>query len=124
MKDHVKKAVLAQIVNSAMLEVVLDTYPEIKMLNVYDDSLRQKLRNLKPSLEKQSKINYDLLSKTTDEIVLRTYYRTQNAFEVITRVALSGDVDKFGDLIRLLELFDKDEIVRVTTKEDEVQESK
>lgn len=124
MKDHVRRAVLSQIVNSAMLEVVLDTYPETKILNVYDDTLRQKLRNLKHSLEKQSKINYDLLSKTTDEVVLKTYFRTQNAFEVITRVALSGDVDKFGDLLRLLELFDKDEIVRVITKEDEVQESK
>lgn len=113
MKDSVKKAVLSQIVNSAMIELVLDTYPEIKMLNVYDHTLHNKLVNLKPTLEKQSKKNYDLLSNTTDELVLKTYWRTQNAFEVISKIGKSGDVNKFGQLIDLLEAFQNNELTVV-----------
>lgn len=50
MTTPVKKAVLCQIINSAMMELVLDTYGEIKMLNVYDHTLHNKLVNLKPNL--------------------------------------------------------------------------
>lgn len=117
MNETVRKAVLNQIVNSAMIELVLDTYPEIKMLNTYDHTLHNKLINLKPTLERQSKKNYDLLSNTTDELVLKTYWRTQNAFEVIAEVAKSGDVNRFGQLIDLLEAFHNNELT-VIEKED------
>lgn len=119
--SKVKKAVLCQIVNSAMIELVLDTYPEIKILNVYDHTLHNKLVNLKPTLEKQSKKNYDLLTNTTDELVLKTYWRTQNAFEVIAEVAKSGDVERFGQLIDLLEAFHNNELT-VIEKEDVKEE--
>jgi hypothetical protein len=129
MNNQIRKAVLNQIVNSAMIELVLDTYHEIKMLNVYDHTLHNKLVNLKPTLEKQSKKNYDLLSNTIDELVLKTYFRTQNAFDVIVQVAKSGDVNKFGQLIDLLEAFQNNELT-VIDKEDvkeerlsEIQES-
>lgn len=117
MTTPVKKAVLCQIINSAMMELVLDTYGEIKMLNVYDHTLHNKLVNLKPNLERQSKINYDLLSNTTDELVLKTYWRTQNAFEVIAKIGKSGDINRFGQLIDLLEAFDNNELT-VIEKED------
>lgn len=122
MKDTVKKAVLCQIINSAMIELVLDTYPEIKMLNVYDHTLHNKLVNLKPTLEKQSKKNYELLSNTTDELVLKTYWRTQNAFEVISEVGKSGDVNKFGQLIDLLEAFANNELTVI--EEEDVKEER
>lgn len=117
MNEPIRKAVINQIVNSAMIELVLDTYSEIKMLNVYDHTLHNKLVNLKPTLERQSKKNYDLLSNTTDELVLKTYWRTQNAFEVIAEVAKSGDVNRFGQLIDLLEAFQNNELT-VIEKDD------
>jgi hypothetical protein len=117
LSDQLRKAVLFQIVNSSMLELVLDTYTEIKILNVYDHLLHNKLVNLKPSLERQSKKNYDLLTNTTDELVLKTYFRTQNAFEVIINVAKSGDVNKFGQLMDLLEAFDKNELTVIEDKD-------
>jgi hypothetical protein len=121
MKDRVRKSVLSQIVNSAMIELVLDTYPEIKMLNTYDHTLHNKLVNLKPTLEKQSKKNYNLLSNTKDELVLKTYWRTQNAFEVISEVAKSGDVNRFGQLIDILEAFQNNELI-IIEKEDVKEE--
>jgi hypothetical protein len=113
--NKLRKSVLCQIVNSAMLELVLDTYSEIKMLNVYNHTLHNKLVNLNKNLEEQSKKNYELLSG--DEDMLQTYFRTQNAFEVLLNTAKSGDVNKFGQLIDLLEAFGNNELT-VVDKDD------
>jgi hypothetical protein len=117
-----RKAVICQIVNSAMIELVLDTYSEIKILDkVYDQTLKLKLHNIKPALERQAKKNYDFFAKTAEREILNTYFRTQNAFEVISEVAKSGDVDRFGQLIDLLEAFQNNELT-VIEKEDVKEE--
>lgn len=119
MSRYLKKSVLCQIINSANIELVLDTFAEIKSLNSYDHTLHNKLLNLKPSLEKQAKKNYETFIKDSEDIIHQTYFRTQNLFEFILELGKSGDYDRFASFLELVEAFQHNELTIIEDVKEE-----
>lgn len=112
-----RRAVLSRLVFASVLEILLEKYSDTKSMKDYDILLMNKLRNLVPSLQKLSKQNYDLFSNNDDPIMLSTYYKTQRVFEVITETIENADVDKFGELMELIDRWGRNDLI-VLDKQD------
>ena len=93
------KQVFNYLMFASLSEVMLMNYQNTRMLNIYDSSLENKLKNLKANFERTSNIVFT--SFTEDE--QKQFYNMINIFERL--IQDSGDHQKFVSLLSIVEEF-------------------
>lgn len=96
------------LVFGATCELMLDTYANTNMLKYYSPTLRNKLRNLKPDLERESKKIFDYLEKDGNEEVVKQYHGLVTVLE--TFLASTRSMKDLTELLNIIEQWDKGEL--------------
>ena len=120
-----RRAVLSRLIFASALEILLERYPDTKTMIDYDPLLMNKLRNLKPSLERLSKENYRLFTNQDDPIMLATYFKTQRVLEAVFDAVEEADVEKFGALMEMIDRWGRGDLIlldRTDVKEEKLKE--
>ena len=99
---------MAFLVFGATCEIQLDRYLNTKMLAYYDPVLANKLKNLQPDLERQSKKIFDFLEKSNSIEVIQQYHTLVSIFEIFTQKAES--MEKLTEFLNIAQAWQRGEI--------------
>jgi NTP pyrophosphatase (non-canonical NTP hydrolase) len=95
------KQSLNYLIYGAMVEVMLDSYENTKLLNYFDSLLLQKHKNLIPSWKRESKKIFDFLEASGNTDVIEQYHSIVRTLEAV--LATTNDKDKFTELLSIIE---------------------
>jgi hydrogenase maturation factor HypF (carbamoyltransferase family) len=109
-----QKQALSFLVFQSMAEVMLDLYGNSKNLKQFDTYLLNKLKNLKPDLERISKKVHTFYN----EEEIETFYYLTNVLEYITNVDNEKD---FTELIGLLSAWKSKEVTIINSREELIE---
>jgi NTP pyrophosphatase (non-canonical NTP hydrolase) len=95
------KQSLNYLIYGAMVEVMLDTYENTKLLTYFDSLLLQKHKNLIPSWKRESKKIFDFLEASGNTDVIEQYHSIVRTLEAV--LATTNDKNKFTELLAIIE---------------------
>ena len=101
----------------AISELMANSYLNTNKIVGFDNTLMNKIRNLKPGLEAELKRDVKYIEEKGGFQVLETYYQLTDAFERILLAAQKGDNIYLERLIQLLTAFNNDDIRIYESKE-------
>jgi hypothetical protein len=101
----------------ALNEVLHDSYLDTKQTIDFDSILAQKLKNLKPSLSRELKKDFQYLEQNGKLPVVQLYHQFCEVLIKIKEVADLGEPKKMEEMIMVLDAFLKDDLKIIDEKD-------
>ncbi len=117
------RASLNKLIFISLSEIMANSYLNTKVVVGFDPTMMNKLRNLKPHLERMLKEDVAYIESHGGPDVMGIYHQLTQSFEDILSMAQRGDSGYFEKLIRILRAYHLDEI-EVYSSVDELLETR